>query len=152
MPAPSKVQDFQEVTRWMEEGKTYKWMVEEYLRKYNIETTISMWSGIRHRYGFERRQVRNDDMIPWEVKEEHRYAHAINMLRAEARRRAGNQLSRYMESLVTGWLRGMERDGTVLGYDPDTESGWYYAPRREGIDLDLIVEPERKTTRRGSRD
>lgn len=152
MAAPSKVQDFQEVERWMEEGKTYKWMVEQYREKYNIETSISMWAGIRHRQGYARRIVRNDDMIPWEVKEEHRYAHAINMLRAEARRREGAQLSHHMETMLEGWLRTLRRDDLVVDYQPDTPEGWRLVPRRKEIDKDLIHEPERKTTRRVRRD
>lgn len=152
MGAPSKVQDFAEVKTWIEEGKTYKWMVEEYLRKYNIQTSISMWAGIRHRHGFERRIVRNDDLIPWEIKEEHRYAHPISMLRAEARRRAGNELSRHMESMLDGFLRTLERDDLVVDYQRDAEQGWHLVPRRVGVDADLIREPERKTTKRVRRD
>lgn len=148
----TKVQDEQEVLRWLEEGKPYRWMVDEYLDKYNIETSISMWAGIRRKYGFDRRNVRDDDLIPWEVKEEHRYAHPITMLRGVARQRAGRELSQTMTDLVDGWLRGMERDGTVLHYDPDTEDGWWYVPRRPGVDEDLIREPERKTTQRRARE
>lgn len=53
-----------------------------------------------------------------------------------------------MRDMLNAWLAGLERDGTVIHYDPDTPEGWWYVPRREGIDTDLIRVPERKTGRR----
>lgn len=148
----SKIQDEGEVKRWIEEGKTYAWMVEEYERKYHLQVGQSMFGNFRARRGLERRTVRDDDLIPWEVKREHRYAWPINMLRMEARRRAGHELTGEQAKQVDGWLRGLERDGCVLHYDPDTEQGWWYVPRREGVDKDLIREPARKTTKMLNRD
>jgi hypothetical protein len=148
MPAHSKVQNMQEALRWLEEGKTYQWIVDEYRRKYQIETTISMWAGIRRRYGIDTRIVRDDNLIPWAVKPEHRHSHAVSMLRAEARRRAGKTLTSHMEDMLNVWIDGLNRDGTVVHYDPDTDAGWWYVPRRKGVDTDLIRVPERKTGRR----
>ena len=147
MPAHSKVQDMQEALRWLEEGKTYQWIVDEYLRKYNIETTISMWAALRRRHGIDTRIVRDDTLIPWAVKPEHRHSHAVAMLRAEARKRAGKTLTPLMDDMLDVWLSGLERDGNVVHYDPDTAEGWWYVPRREGVDKDLIREPERRTGR-----
>lgn len=148
MPARSKVQDMQEALRWLEEGKTYQWCVDEYLRKYNIETTISMWAALRRRNGIDNRIVRDPDLIPWAVKQEHRHSHAVSMLRAEARRRAGKTLTPMMGEMLEVWKAGLERDGAVVHYDPTTEEGWWYVSRREGIDTDLIRVPERRTGRR----
>lgn len=152
VPAHSKVQDMQEAIRWLEEGKTYQWIVDEYLRKYNIETTISMWAAIRRRHGIDNRIVRDDDLIPWAVKPEHRHSHAVSMLRAEARRRAGKTLTPLMEEMLNAWLNGLRRDNTVIHYEPDTDEGWWYVARRAGIDMDLIREPDRKTGRRSTAD
>lgn len=150
MAAHSKVQDMQEALQWLEEGRTYQWIVDEYMRKYNIETTISMWAAIRRRHGIDTRIVRDDKLVPWYVKPEHRHANAVAMLRAEGRRRAGKPLPQLLEDTLNAWLRGLEADGAVVHYDPDTDKGWWYVPRREGIDLDLIREPERRTGRAGS--
>lgn len=147
MPAHSKVQNMQEVIRWLEEGKTYQWMVEEYRRKYNIETTISMWAALRRRQGIDTRIVRDEKLIPWAVKPEHRHSHAVSMLRAEARRRAGKTLTPLMEDMLDTWLRGLEEEDQVVHYDPDTPEGWWYVPRRPGVDNDLIREPDRQTGR-----
>lgn len=147
MAAPSKVQDMAEAVRWLEEGRPYSWMVEQYRVKYNIETTISMWAALRRRHGIDSRIVRDDTLIPWAVNPEHRHSHAVSMLRAEARRRAGKTLTPMMEQMLTAWLAGLERDGTVVHYAPDTAEGWWYVPRREGIDRDLIREPDERTGR-----
>ena len=142
----SKIVNHDEVRRWIEEGLPYHWMVAEYLRKYNIETSVSMFGSYRARHGLARRIERDDDLIPWFVKEEHRYAMPALMLRAEARKRKGAELDPQTARKLPGWLEARRRKGEVVDYDPDTEAGWKYVPRREGIDLDLIREPERKTT------
>lgn len=149
MPA-RKIVDETEVLRWFEEGRTYEWMRQEYLRKYDIEMGVSAWGNFRRRHGLERRIVHDVDLIPWEVKPEHRWGWAINMLRTEARRRAGRTLSKVMEEKLNAWLRGLEEEGTVVHYDPDTLEGWFYVPRREGIDTDIIRVPERATARKNS--
>lgn len=148
----TKIQNETEVIRWFEEGRTYDWMVKEYRRKYNIETQPSMWGNFRRRRGLARRIVRDDELIPWFVKREHRWDYPILMLRKEARRRAGLEMSAEDLHAVEAWKAGMERDGTVLHYDADTEQGWFYVPRRQGVDLDIIREPEMKTTQRHAAD
>jgi len=148
MPAHSKVQNMQEAIDWLEEGRTYQWIVDEYVRKYNVETTISMWAALRRRRGIETRIIRNEVLIPWAVRVEHRHAPAVAMLRAEARKRAGKVLTPTIAEMLEPWLRGLYADDTVVHYDPETAEGWWYVPRRAGIDLDLIREPERATGRR----
>lgn len=150
--AVSKIQNEQEVLRWFEEGRTYAWMVDTYRTKYNIETGISMWSNFRRRHGLDRKVAWDDQLIPWKVELEHRYAYPILMLRKEARRRAGLPLPEGEDAAVDGWLAGMVRDGTVLHYEPETEQGWFYVPRRDGVDLDIIREPEGPTGRRRAED
>lgn len=147
--AASKIVDTNEVLRWFEEGRTYAWMSEQYRTKYNIETTLSMWSNFRNRHGLDRRITRDDALIPWAVAEEHRYDYPILMLRREARRRDGRPLSPDFAREVDGWIRSMAERGEVLDYDP--VSGWRYATRRPDIDTDLIREPDQLTGRRAWR-
>lgn len=148
MPAPSKVQDMAEAVRWLEEGRPYQWMVDEYRRKYHVQTSVEMWSGLRRRRGIPTRIVRDEALVPWAVRPEHRHAHAVSMLRAEARRRAGKQLTPGTAEMLETWLAGLERDALVVHYAPETPEGWWYVPRREGVDRDLIREPEQRTGRR----
>ena len=87
MPA-RKIVDEGEVIRWFHEGLTYEEMSRRYREKYGIETVPTLWSNFRRRRGLTRRIVRDDDLIPWAVREEHRWAYPLQMLRLEARRRA----------------------------------------------------------------
>ncbi|GAA0967362.1 hypothetical protein [Actinocorallia libanotica] len=146
-----KIQDESEVIRWFEEGRTYQWMVEEYKRKYNIETVPSLWSNFRRRRGLERRIVRDDELIPWEVKEEHRWLYPIAMLRAEGRRRAGKELKENESTRLASWKKMLEEEGVVVHYDPETEDGFFYVPRTPE-DNDIIRKPKQKTTKRPNKD
>ncbi|AKY03637.1 immunity repressor [Streptomyces phage Izzy] len=150
MPA-RKIQNEQEVLRWFEEGRTYDWMVEEYKRKYNIETVPSLWGNFRRRRGLPRRIVRDDELIPWHIKEEHRWLYPLAMLRVEARKRAGAPVTELEESRLTNWRAMLEEENAVVHYDPDTEEGFFYVPREPGDD-DIIHKPKRKTTPRPRRD
>lgn len=150
MPA-SKIVDEQEVIRWFEEGRTYAWMIEEYRRKYNIETVSSMWGNFRRRRGLQRRIVRNDNLIPWAVKPEHRWAYAVQMLRSEARRREGKELREIEWLRLEPWLRGLDEDNVVIHYDPDTDEGFFRVPREKGDD-DIIRRPKSGLTQRRAAD
>lgn len=146
--AASKIQDEAEVIRWFEEGRTYAWMSEEYERKYNISTVPSLWGNFRRRKGLTARLVRNDDLIPWAIEEKHRWAYPVAVLRMEARQRAGVELTPTDAGRLAAWKAQLAAGDLVVHYDPETEEGWHYVPRRPGVDLDLIRVPERKTTTR----
>jgi hypothetical protein len=105
------------------EGKTYHWMVAEYLRKYHVQTTVAMFSNFRRRQGLDRRTVRDVDLIPWGVNREHRHLNVLNQLRNEARRRAGDALPDVMIRSLDVWIHNLKNDGLVVHYDPDTELG-----------------------------
>jgi hypothetical protein len=145
---PTKIVNEQEVMRWFAEGRSYQWMVEEYKRKYGIDTVPSLWGNFRRRRGLERRTLRDDDLLPWHLRDEHRWRFPAQMLRAEARRRAGKELRAEEKRRLETFIARLKRDGLVVHYDRDTREGFFYVPAREGIDTDLIRKPERKTTPR----
>ena len=147
-----KIQDEAEVVRWFTEGRTYRWMVEEHDRKYHIRLSPSAFSNFRVRKGLQRRIAREPELIPWEISLPHRWAYPLAMLRVEARRRSGFEVRAADVERLESWKRGMNEDGVVVHYDPDTEQGWWYVPRRPGIDTGLIHEPSRATTTRGKRE
>lgn len=147
----SKIQDDGEVRRWFEEGRTYQWMCDEYLRKYNIETVPSLWGNYRRRRGLARRITRDDELIPWLVTEKHRWAYPLAMLRVEARRRAGREIRDVDLARLTPWKQDLVEGGLVVHYDADTEQGFFYVPARPE-DADLIRVPRRKTTPRRAAD
>lgn len=143
----SKIVDEAEVIRWFEEGRTYAWMQKTYLEKYNIETVPSLWGNFRRRRGLTRRIVRDDDLMPWAVKEEHRWAYPAAMLRVEGRRRAERDLRPEDRTRLTSWLNMLNEKQLVVHYDPDTDEGFFYVPR-EAKDTDIIRKPARKTSTR----
>ncbi len=150
MPA-SKIQDEREVLRWFAEGRSYGWMVQEYRRKYGIETRESMWGNFRLRRGIPRRIARDDDLIPWGVEQRHRQSHPLHMLRLEARAREGRSLTDLEWSRLAGWVSRMEERGVVVHYDPSTDEGFSFVPRLPEDD-DIIRRPLRKTRQRATLD
>ncbi|MBA8792839.1 hypothetical protein FHX74_000433 [Friedmanniella endophytica] len=126
--------------RWISEGRTYRWMVEQYAEKYNVETTTSMFSEIRRKRGMDPRAVRDLELIPWIVQEPDREHADLMCLRWEARRRAGAELTEAARIRLTGWLKGLAERGQVIAYDPDI--GFRQVARRPGIDLDIIRHPD----------
>lgn len=140
----SKVQDRDELLRWFGEGRTYKWMQEQYLDKYNIEISASTLSDFRRREGLPSRIVRDPDLIPWKLETQHRFSHEAALLRALAREREGHPVKGRLKTSLDNWLARMEADGTVLDYDP--EQGFHYVKRRKS-DRDVIRSPRRVTAR-----
>lgn len=137
-----KIVNESEAIDWITSGKTYQWMAETHLAKYNVQVSPAAFSNLRRRHGLPGRQVRDEKLIPWKVNREHRYDWPIQMLRLEARRRAGKPLTENEQKDLQGWLNTMQQDGCVVHYQPDTEQGWFYVEPRPGIDNDLIREPE----------
>ena len=138
----SKIVNEQEVVRWFNEGRSYQWMIEEYRRKYNLETTPSMWGNFRRRRGLDRRQARDASLIPWAVLPEHRWDFAVRMLRVEARRRTGAEVAPVELERLERWKARLESEGLVVHYDPRLPGGFAYVPRRPDVDTDLIRVPD----------
>ena len=141
-----KIQDEAEVIRWIEQGRTFEWMSQEYERRDNLVVAPSVFDDFRRERGVVRRIVRNEALVPWAVRDEHRWAYAAAMLRMEARRRAGFAIRPEDLGRLESWKRQLQEHGDlVVDYDPATEQGFRYAPRRPGVDLDLIREPGSRT-------
>lgn len=145
MPA-TKIQDEAEVKRWFAEGRTYDWMSEQYRTKYNLTMTPSAWSNFRRRHGLARRIVRDEDLIPWNVQEQHRWAYPLQMLRMEARARAGEPIREADAVRHRNFIALLERTKTVIHYDPDTDAGFHYVPRLP-TDTDIVRRPGREATK-----
>ncbi|MBD0421188.1 hypothetical protein H0H10_18860 [Streptomyces sp. TRM S81-3] len=146
-----KIVDEGEVIRWFEQGWSYQQMTDEYRRKYGIDTRLSMWGNFRQRRGLTRRIARDDDLLPWAVAPQHRQVYAVQMLRLEARVRAGMDIEPDKRKRLRSWLETLRRDNTVVHYDAATEEGFSYVPREPGDD-DIIRRPPRKTTQRRNAD
>src|SRR4051794_23140703 len=123
MPA-SKIVDEEEVIRWFREGRTYEWMSEQYRTKYDTVMTPSAWGNFRRRRGLTRRIVRDDELIPWAVQERHRWAYPLQMLRLEARARAGEPVREADANRHRNFMAKLDAHGLVVDYDPDTADGF----------------------------
>ena len=79
--------------------------------------------------------------VPWSpVAPEHREQYLVRMLRAAQRREEGLTNSPFWEDRLDGFLRKMEEEGWVVDYDPS--EGFKRVPRRPGVDLGLVREPD----------
>ncbi|MGY1914044.1 hypothetical protein [Blastococcus sp. SYSU DS0973] len=132
--------DEQEVIRWFHEGLTYDEMSRRYRAQYDIEMSPSAWGNFRRRRGLVRRIVRDDNLIPWAVEEEHRYRFPLRMLRVEARVRAGEPITETDAAKHESWLRFLRDENLVVAYLPETPEGFHYVTREPG-DTDVIRRP-----------
>ncbi len=89
-----------------------------------------------------KKRARKSVLIPWEVRKEHRWSYAVMMLRTLEKRRAGEDVADDMAMRLDRWLAERAGDGTVVHYEPETEFGFHYVPRRPGLDADLIRSPD----------
>jgi hypothetical protein len=67
------------------------------------------------------------------------------MLRLEARQRVDAKLSDRERHRLALFRANLAENDAVVHYDPDSENGFYYVQRRDGVDRDIIREPERPT-------
>lgn len=129
-----RIRDRREVARWLAEGMTDQWLCEEYERRYDLATEPALWAA-------HRRVVAVDVLIPWAIVFAHRWAYALEMLRLEASRRTGVQLSGHDAERLCAFVANLDEGDLVIHYDPDTREGFAYVPRPHGIDTGLIRVP-----------
>lgn len=138
----TKLRDEAEFRRWWDEGREYKWIVQQYKQKYNEDTTPSMFSNWRAKLGLQARAARrNLSLIPWNVQDRHDFRREMKYLRLEARVRAGLDIGSRDAVLLKSWVDTLKRHNIVVHYEPDTEEGFFYVARRMGVDTDLIRVP-----------
>lgn len=144
MAGRTKIQSFDEVRRWYEEGLTYKEMSRRHFEQYGVEVTPEGFAAVRHRYGWEPRLVVGKHPLqPWDVRPEHRSSYLYMMLRREIRRREGQPwTSTDPEEKLDQWIQGLRENGAVVDYRPDTEAGFFLTYARPGVDGDIIREPK----------
>jgi len=142
MAQQSKIVDWAEVRTWLEEGRTYQWMQEQYLEKYNLPVSRTTFMNARVRLGLPSRQSESQKVIiPWQVRQEHHNKGWYLHLHAAARLADGLPVSKNQKLAFESWWADMQDLGYVVTYEPDT--GFYPVPKREGIDNGYIREPDR---------
>jgi hypothetical protein len=136
----SKIPDRQEFVRLVRDKKLRNKEILAHYAEQGVHLTASTISMAKRRYGLDVREAYSD-LLPWLVHEDHRSMYPPKMLRLEGRRRRGEKLPEDRLRYLENWKRKMRDDGTVVHYEYDTEEGWFYVPRRPGIDKDLIRDP-----------
>lgn len=135
----SKIEDRQEFVRLVRSGMRNREIVDYYAQRgiHLRPNTISM---AKRRYGLDVHEW-HTDLIPWVINQDHQGLYAAKMLRLEGRRRRGEPLTDAQLRYLENWKKKMMEDGTVIHYEHDTDEGWFYVPRRDGVDTDLIRDP-----------
>lgn len=139
-----RVESEEEVVRWYNDGRTFRWMAEEHERKYGRKPSIAAFQSVIRRRGLPPRSLRENPLIPWRVRREHQRKWTHTQLRNENRRRNGLHVNSSALTDLERWKIALDKAGAVVDYRRDTEEGYFLVPRRDGIDKDLIREPERE--------
>lgn len=144
MPNPRKIpKEFEpNMERWLREGKTYAWIKEQFRNRYKKDISdgtivnFRKEKNIPDRYAVAARKQGH----PWKVLPEHRGVGIDPYLSALIRRDAGLPVPQERLTSAENWWAEMQELGLVASYSP--QRGWVTLPRRRGIDLGYIREPD----------
>jgi hypothetical protein len=144
MAPPTLVPDKTTLRRLIDDGYTHAQIGVMY------GVTREAISGAARRYGLSSQRSRHDDTLPWKVRAVHAMEYPARMLRLLGRRRKGSAMNAAEASELDGWLAKLERDGTIVAYQPsDEQFGFKYIPVKYK-DHDEDVPIRRKALREGS--
>jgi hypothetical protein len=133
--------DDKEVEQMLRSGKTQLEVVDIY-RDRGVDISQSAISQAITSGRIKVDTDRHAGGVPWKLKPQHRHLNAARMLRTIARMDAGMAVGKSLGEQARAWRAGLEDEDSVIAYDPDTEEGFWRVPRRPGIDLGLVREPE----------
>lgn len=130
-----------EIKTWFAESRSFAWMVEEYKRLTGTDTHESLWSNYGKRRGLMQPQPKApDSLLPWSIKDQHRWHHCLMMLRAESRKRRGLSVREMDLARLDAFHAHLKAANVVVAYDPESEEGFMYVPR-EASDRDIVRAP-----------
>lgn len=148
MPAVRLVPDRVTFERYLERGFTQREMVEEIERTTGFVVTRSAVAQALVRYGLADEKMRYEKHLPWKVRREHLNEYPARMLRLLGRRDTMGDLTEAQGKKLDSWLRKLNEQNAVIGYDPDSRWGFAAVPRKPGdgrkipIRRELIRLPE----------
>lgn len=83
-------------------------------------------------------------LLPWKnIKPEHLRLNVPRQLRAAMHLAAGDEQPPVVEMQARRFIDELDRLGAVIHYDPDLEPYWFRVPRRPGVDLGFVREPDK---------
>ena len=83
-------------------------------------------------------------LLPWNnIKQEHLRLNVPRQLRAAMHLTAGDEQPANVEEQARRFMEELDRMGAVIHYDPEVAPYWFRVPRRAGVDLGLVREPDK---------
>jgi len=143
MAPPVLVPDKTTLRRWKREGLTQQEMVDRHFAETGIQVSRASIAAAMVRYGLAGTKPRYYGTIPWHVKGEHLTHYAVRMLRLLGRRKAGGDLNNLEALRLDSWLEMLDREHAVVGYDPDSEDGFYYIDAKYRDSKDAPIRTKR---------
>ena len=135
MGAPRLVPDTATLRHWVEdEHLTHEAIADRVYMQTGERVSRSTVSAALSRAGISKPTARYRDEIPWRVKVEHIKEYPARMLRILGKRRAGGELSDLENKRLDAWLKKLNDDHAVIGYDPDSTFGFYYIEKNDETD------------------
>ena len=131
-PTPKELEQF------LRDGLTHDEIVEQVYLATGVRLQRGTISSAVARAGLAE-QIRYEEELPWTVRSEHQRDYPAKMLRCLARRRRDEPITESESKRLDSWLARMERDGTVVVYDP--EFGFAYGVRGPDDPADLPIHP-----------
>lgn len=130
MAPPTLVPDKNTLVRLRDEGYTHEAIANWVYDNTGQRVTRTAISAAFQRHGLSKEGNRYKDAIPWRVKVLHAKAYPVRMLRLMGRQIQGGELNSVEESSLERWLESMKENSTIVGYDPESDLGFYYIDKK----------------------
>lgn len=128
--------------RWVKEGRTRAWMVEEIHRRTGETVSEQAISNALRRAGLSRGNRRYDDIIPWRVEMAHQSKYILQLLRMYARRQANLPLTDAQNGKLDHFLDFLKETKGVVAYVADSEEGFFVVDREKRDGKGIIRKPD----------
>lgn len=135
MPAVRRLPDGTTLRRLRSQG----WRLKDIAETYGV-TEAAVWKALE-RAGLTVPQRTVNDIIPWEIADEHKATAVMERFRSIMKQHKGILLRPEEERLLNRWLRDLQENGVVVDYHPDApanaasrKGGFFYRERTEDDD------------------
>lgn len=128
--------------RYLSLGLTQQQIADRYEEETGIRCSRAAIGMAIKRYDLESNKPRPRfaELTPWTLPKKHQMKWDARMLRLEGRRRQGLPMTDKELRALTAWLGDLQEADAVVAYNPNSEPGFFWVPKREGEDL-VRVEP-----------
>lgn len=140
MPAQRRIPSESQLAKWVKDGLSHNEICDRIEKETGYRPGRSTVSAALSRAGLTNR-VRYDDVIPWKrISVDHNTHYALTMLRTAARIKHGLDVNPRDLSRFQAWKERLDEANAVVHYEYNSPEGFYYVPRRKGVDKGLIRE------------